>query len=154
LNIEGSGAGKPHTDSYARRRGYLLRKTILAFGACAWTIGGLAFADIDLSDFDDDVMRSMDDAIKDLEPVIAAKNPKSATEDAEAIRDGLRWTEQYFVKKGAADDAVQYAQKAELMTEAVLKDLGANDLESASAAARTLSKSCKNCHDAYKPLKK
>jgi hypothetical protein len=111
-------------------------------------------AEIDLSDFDDDLMRSMDDSIKDLEPVIAAGNVHSAVDDAAVIVDGLKWTQDYFVKKGNTDDAVKFAHDSLQRVDAVQKALVANDLQTAAAAARVLSKSCKACHDVYKPLTK
>jgi hypothetical protein len=111
-------------------------------------------AEIDLQDFDDDLMRDMDTAIKDLEPVIGAKNAAAANGDAELLRDGFKQTEDYFAKKGTAADAVEFARKSEELTATVLKDIGANDFDAAANSARALSKSCRVCHDVYKPLTK
>ncbi len=131
-----------------------MRNRIILFGIGAALSCTLATADIDLSDFDDDLMRGMDDAIKDLEPVIAAKNVQTAKEDAEVLRDGLKWAEDYFAKKGNVEDGVKFAQRSQEFTTTVLKALAANDLDTAATAARALSKACSNCHDAYKPLTK
>ncbi len=130
------------------------RGRLLALLAGLIVSGGLWAADIDLSDFDDDLMRSMDDSIKDLEPVIGAGNTQGAGDDTKVILDGLKWTEEYFAAKGNTADAVGFARKAEDLTLAVQKALAAKDTEGALTAARTLSKSCKTCHDVYKPLKK
>lgn len=111
-------------------------------------------AEIDLSDFDDDLMRSMDDSIKDLEPVIAAGNAQSAANDVAVILDGLKWTQDYFVKKGNTDDAVKFARDSLQRVDAVQKALAAKDLQAAADSARMLPKSCKACHDVYKPLTK
>jgi cytochrome c556 len=116
--------------------------------------GGVVLAEIDLKDFDDDLMRDMDTAIKDLEPVVGAKNAVAATGDAELLRDGFKQTEDYFAKKGSAPDAVEFARKSEELTVAVLKDITANDFDAAANSARALSKSCRACHDVYKPLTK
>ena len=114
----------------------------------------LVAAEIDLTDFDDDLMRSMDDSIKDLEPVIAAGNAQTAASDAAVIVDGLKWTQDYFTKKGNTADAVGYARDSLQLADAVQKALAAHDLQSAGTSARALSKSCKACHDVYKPLTK
>ena len=116
--------------------------------------GGVVFAEIDLKDFDDDLMRDMDTAIKDLEPVVGAKNAVAATGDAELLRDGFKQTEDYFAKKGGAPDAVEFARKSGELTATVLKDITANDFDAAADSARALSKSCRTCHDVYKPLTK
>jgi len=115
---------------------------------------GAAYAEVDLKDFDDDLMRDMDTAIKDLEPVIGAKNAAAASGDAELLRDGFKQTQEYFAKKGTAPDAVDFARKSEEVTETVLKDIAASDFDAASTSARALSKSCRACHDVYKPLTK
>jgi cytochrome c556 len=115
---------------------------------------GAVGADIDLRDFDDDLMRDMDTAIKDLEPVLGAKNATAANGDAELLRDGFKQTEDYFAKKGAAADAVDFARKSQELTATVLKDISANDFDAAATSARALSKSCRTCHDVYKPLTK
>ena len=129
-----------------------MRKAVIYFGFLAVMATGLVLADIDLSDFDDDLMRDMDNSNKDLEPVINAKNAATATEDAQFIFQGLRWTEKYFASKGGADDAVKYSQDAQALTQSILKYLAQNDFDNAASTARDLSKSCKTCHEAYKPL--
>jgi cytochrome c556 len=132
----------------------MLRKLSVLCGFLAVLSGGVVLAEIDLKDFDDDLMRDMDTAIKDLEPVVGAKNAVAATGDAELLRDGFKQTEDYFAKKGSAPDAVEFARKSEELTVAVLKDITANDFDAAANSARALSKSCRACHDVYKPLTK
>ena len=132
----------------------MLRKMSCVCGLFAALSGGLVFAEIDLKDFDDDLMRDMDTAIKDLEPVLGAKNAVAASGDAELLRDGFKQASEYFAKKGGADDAVKFAQNSEALTATVLKYIAANDFDAAAGAARALSKSCRTCHDIYKPLTK
>src|SRR5580658_32969 len=76
--------------------------------------------DLDLTDFDDDSMRDMDDANKDLQPVLGAKNATSALADAQVIQNVLKQTEAYFAKKGGTDNAVKIAQQGELAVAAVI----------------------------------
>jgi len=113
-----------------------------------------AHVDIDLTDFDDDSMRDMDDANKDLQPVLGAKNAAAALADAGVIQNVLKQTEAYFTKRGGTEDAVRIAQQGETSITAVIKALRANDFDAAAAAARDTAKNCRSCHDVYKPLTK
>src|ERR1700730_15654748 len=110
----------------------MLRKMSIVCGLLAVLSGGAVFAEIDLKDFDDDLMRDMDTAIKDLEPVVGAKNAVAATGDAELLRDGFKQTEEYFAKKGNAADAVEFARKSAELTATVLKEISANDFDAAA----------------------
>lgn len=109
-------------------------------------------AELDLSDFDDDLMRTMDDTNKYLEPDINAKNAKSAKEGADIIIQGLKWTEDYFAHKGGVDDGVKLAQEGQVLAQDILTALDKNDFDKAAASARALTKNCRSCHDLYKPL--
>jgi hypothetical protein len=110
--------------------------------------------DIDLTDFDDDSMRDMDDANKDLQPVLGAKNADAALADAQVIQNVLRQTEAYFQKKGGTENAVKVAQQGELSVATVIAALGKGDFDGATSAARATAKNCRSCHDIYKPLTK
>lgn len=131
-----------------------MRKLALVLGLAAALSASLAWAAIDLSDFDDDMMRDMDDAIKDLEPVIAAHNAQNAGADAQVLQNGFKETEAYFTKKGNTDDAVKIARQEQDQLAQVSKFLAANDFDGAAGAAREVSHTCKTCHDLYKPLTK
>ncbi|MDB6062207.1 MAG: hypothetical protein JWM78_2310 [Verrucomicrobiaceae bacterium] len=131
-----------------------MRKLVAVLGICLAVSASLVVAEIDLSDFDDDVMRTMDDTNKFLEPDITAKNVKNATEGVEILRQGLKWTEEYFVHKGNTDDAVKLAQEGQQHITAILASMSANDFDKAAASARDLTKNCRACHDLYKPLTK
>jgi len=131
-----------------------MRKWLLLAGVLAALSGSLAYADIDLSDFDDDSMRDMDDANKDLGPVLGARNADAALADAQVIQNVLKQTEAYFVKKGGADDAVKLAQQGQASVAAAIAAIGKSDFESAAASARDTAKNCRSCHDLYKPLTK
>jgi cytochrome c556 len=132
-----------------------LQRTVLTIlGLVVCVAASVVWADIDLSDFDDDVMRTMDDTIKSFEPDIAAKNAKAATDDAAVLQENLKWTEQYFASKGNADDAVKWARQGQEQVATALKAVTSQDFDAASTAARTAAKNCKTCHDVYKPLTK
>ncbi len=109
-------------------------------------------AELDLSDFDDDLMRTMDDTNKYLEPDINAKNAKNAKEGVDIILQGLKWTEDYFAHKGGVDDGVKLAQEGQALAQDILSALEKDDFDKAAASARELTKNCRACHDLYKPL--
>jgi hypothetical protein len=136
-----------------------IRKGLVSAGlisvlACTLVLADGVHVDLDLTDFDDDSMRDMDDANKDLQPVLGAKNTDAALADAQVIQNVLKETEGYFTKKGGTDNAVKIAQQGELSVAAVIAALGRNDFDTAAAAARDTAKNCRSCHDIYKPLTK
>jgi hypothetical protein len=112
---------------------------------------GAARAEIDFSDFDTFLMQTMEDTLKALEPHIGGKNVAAATEDAQVLREGLQWAESYFAAKGGADDAVALAKEGQEHAAAVATALESGDFEAAAAAARGVAKTCRACHDAYRP---
>lgn len=110
--------------------------------------------EIDLRDYDDELMRDLDRTIKFFEPDIAAKNIEGAKGDAEILEEGFRYTSDYFSKKTNADDAVEISQQGLRSVAAALASLNASEFDKASAAARDAARTCRACHDIYKPLKK
>jgi hypothetical protein len=120
--------------------------------AVGWT-GGLARAttNMDLTDFNEDVMKDMDDAFKSLDSNIATKNAKAAVADAQVVRDGLKWAEDYFTRKGKVEDAVKLARQGQDLAAAVAKSAAASDFDTALTDYDSLVKTCRVCHDAYKP---
>ena len=135
------------------RYGLVLAALVSAL-SCALIRAEAAHVELDLTDFDDDSMRDMDDANKDLQPVLGAKSSQAALSDARVIQDVLKQTEAYFVKKGGAEDAVRIAQQGLIAVAAVIAALGKNDFDAATAAARDTAHNCRACHDIYKPLTK
>ncbi len=116
-------------------------------------LGGLvqATVSLDLTDFNDDVMRDMDDTMKRLDSNIASRDPKSVAADAQAIRDGLKWAEDYFTKKGNVDDAVKWARQGQDLAAAVAGAARSSDFDTSLDKYDSLVKTCRACHDAYKP---
>src|SRR5437762_14047222 len=74
---------------------------------------------LDLSDFNDDVMRDMDDTMKRLDSDIATRDAKTVASDSASIREGLGYALEYFTKKGNAEDAVRWARQGRDLIEAV-----------------------------------
>lgn len=113
--------------------------------------GSAVCASVDLSDFDDDLMRGMDDAVKTLDASIGSKDAQAVATDARFIVDGLKWTEGYFSRKGNAEDAVKLAAQGHGLAEEIAAASSQNDFDAAFTAYRSLVKTCRSCHDAYKP---
>lgn len=110
-----------------------------------------ALASPDFSDVDSDLMRGMEDAIKDLEPVLGAGNISSAQADAEVLRDGLKWVEEYFTAKGGVDDGVAIARDGRAVVAELIANLDAKNIPAAIDSARKTAKNCRSCHEIYKP---
>lgn len=129
-----------------------MRKKFIGAGLIVAALSASAvWAAVDVSDFDEDVMKTMDDTNKTLQPDIAGKNAKAAIEGIEIIQQGLQWTEEYFASKGNAADGVKFAQEGKQLAAQVLNAVNAGDFDKAGAAARDLTKNCKACHEVYKP---
>jgi hypothetical protein len=109
---------------------------------------------LDLHDYDDDLMRDLDKTIKYFEPDITAGNAESALQDAAVLQDGFKYTEDYFAKKGDAQDAVNISRQGQDALAAAIKLVSDNNFEAAAAAARQTAQTCRSCHDVYKPLTK
>lgn len=117
---------------------------------CALVPGRLTFASIDTSDVDAYLMQDMENALKDLEPVLTARNFDSALADAQILRDGLQYIHDYFVAKGA-EDGVKIAAEGQAAVARVFAAIEKKDPEAAVTAARDTGKNCKSCHDIYHP---
>lgn len=133
-----------------------MRKRLIARGALATALALLgtlasAAANIDLTDFNDDVMKNMDDTVKALDSDLAGHDVKSAQADAGTIRDGLHWAEEYFTRKGNVADAVRLAKLGEELAATVARSAASNDFDAALTSYESLVKTCRRCHDAYKP---
>ena len=133
------------------------RKGIAVLGALSIAVGLTAplisagTVRLDLSDFNDDVMRDMDDTMKTLDSDIAARDAKSVASDTRSIREGLRWAQDYFTKKGNLDDAVRSAKQGQDLAEAIASSAQSSDFDTSLNKYDALVKTCRACHDVYKP---
>lgn len=112
--------------------------------------GGVVAAKVDVSDINVDVMRAMDDAIKDLEPSLGANNLDAAGNDIAVLLEAYQWTEDYFSAKGGASDAVEIARKGKVLVSEAEAAIKRNDLDKGAELARETTRNCKACHDIYK----
>lgn len=105
---------------------------------------------VELEGFDKDVMQAMDDAFKDLEPVIGARNTEAAISDVQVLLEGYQWTGDFFKARTDTPDAVQWNAEGHALLQSVLDSLNKQDFEKAAESARATAKNCKSCHEVYK----
>lgn len=125
---------------------YRMFLAALSFAATAV----LFAAEIDLAEFDTLLMQDLDATVKELEPLIGGRDVAAASEAVAFLRDGLAWTETYFATRDVADGAA-FARDGKDEAVAVLSALEAGDFAAAAASARAVAKSCRTCHDVYRP---
>jgi hypothetical protein len=128
-----------------------MRKMLLAAGVAFTLAVSLYAAELDFSDFDDTTMRSMDDAVKDLDSNVGGQDADAALANAAVLRDGLAWAEQYFAKRTDTPLAPGFAREGQEHLAALTKALEAKDFDAAHGNVRAVVKTCKSCHEAYKP---
>jgi hypothetical protein len=126
-----------------------MRKLAGSLGLCAFLMSTQTVAVSDVGDIDTYLMQDLETAIKDLEPVLGAGNVDSARADAEVLRDGLKWIEEYFAAKGTAKDAEQIARDGQQLVSTLFEHLEQKNLAAAIETARSTEKNCKRCHDIY-----
>jgi hypothetical protein len=133
----------------------MIRRLVILCVMGGTILSGVAYAahrDIDLKDYDDDLMHDVDRAIKFFEPDVTAGNADGALDDAGVIQDGFKYSAGYFAKKGDAQDAVKIAQDGLALMDAAVKSVEAKDFAGAAEIARQVPATCKACHEIYKPL--
>jgi len=107
-------------------------------------------AELDLSDFDDDVMRAMDDNIKALDGNVAGQDADAAAVDVKSLQQGIDWTARYFANKQGAPEASRLAAEARTSLEALAIAIAAKDFTAADDHLRATARNCKACHDLYR----
>ena len=127
-----------------------LTKKIVPAALATAAAAAILAAEVDLTGFDTLLMQDMDATVKELEPLVGAKNSAAATEAVVFLGQGLEWTEQFFLAKDVAD-AAKLARTGKEAALAAEKALAANDFAAATQAARDVAKSCRACHDVYRP---
>jgi len=108
-------------------------------------------ADIDYSDFDDDLMRNMDDAIKELDSNVGGQDAQASLANAKVLSEGLAWAEKYFAAKPEAPKGAAMAREGQDHVAQLVQSVEAKNFDAASENVRGVVRSCKSCHDAYKP---
>jgi cytochrome c556 len=108
-------------------------------------------ADIDYSDFDDALMRDMDDAIKELDSNVGGQDAPASRANVEVLREGLVWAEKYFAAKPETPRGAELAREGQQQLAQVSQAIEAGNFDAASDSVRGVVRSCKACHEAYRP---
>jgi len=131
------------------------RKLVLALVAVAAMAAGVSRADkidIDLHDYDDDLMRTLEQTLKYFEPDLSDGNLNSYPDDVQLIQYSFGWVKSYFEKKGNdGAKGVVIAQQGLDLLAAIDVDVKAKNFQAAADKAHQFSQVCRSCHDIYKP---
>ncbi|RZI84784.1 MAG: hypothetical protein EOP38_07700 [Rubrivivax sp.] len=102
------------------------------------------------NELDVDLMQAIEDTNKSLSSNIATKNVPASTADAKELEQMFSKVETYFVEKGDAPDAVELAKKSKDLSLEIVKSVTAQDFDTATNSATTISRNCRTCHTFYK----
>jgi len=131
------------------------RKLVLALVAVVAMAAGVSRADkidLDLHDYDDDLMRTLEQTLKYFEPDVSDGNLKTYDDDVQLIQYTFGWVKDYFGKKGNdGAKGVVIAQQGLDLLAAIDKDVKAKNFQAAGDKAHQFSQICRSCHDIYKP---
>jgi hypothetical protein len=128
-----------------------MRRNWLAAGALMALAASVMAAELDLSDFDDDLMQSMDDAVKELDSNVGGQDAKASLANAAVLGEGFAWAEKYFAAKPEAPLGAGFAREGKEHLAALVQAIEAGKFDDASNSVRAVVKTCKACHEAYKP---
>ena len=107
---------------------------------------GLAQSESDYQNW----MKSNPVNVGSLNKNIAAKDGAAAAADAQKVEATFKQVEEFWKKRGGADDAVNFAMKAQTAAAAIAKDAAAGNFDQASADVKSLQANCGGCHMAHR----
>ena len=105
-------------------------------------VGALAQSDSDYHSW----MKSNPVNLASLNKNIAAKDSAAAASDAQKLEATFKQVEDFWKKRGGADDAVNFAMKAQTAAAAIAKDASAGNFDEATADVKSLQANCGACH--------
>ena len=111
----------------------------------ALVVGALAQTDSDYQGW----MKTTGATMGSLNKKIAAKDGAGAAADAEKLEATFKQVEEFWKKRGA-DDAVNFAMKAQMAAAAVATAATAGNLDQAAAQVKSLQSNCAGCHMAHR----
>ena len=127
-----------------------MRRKWLVAGVLMTLAASVMAAEIDFSDFDDELMNSMDDAIKDLDSNVGGQDAKASLANAAVLGEGFAWAEKYFAAKPEAPLGAGFAREGNEHIAALVQAIEAGNFDAASNGVRAVVRTCKACHEAYK----
>lgn len=123
-----------------------MRKVILIVAASVFVSAAVRSAE----EMSVDLMQNIEDTNKSLSSNIALGNKAAASTDAKELTQMFAEVETYFNHKGDASNAVDLAKQSKDLSNQIAGYVEANNFESATTAATTLSRTCRTCHTFYK----
>lgn len=109
-------------------------------------VGALAQSDSDYQGW----MKSNGATMGSLNKKIAAKDGAGAAADAEKLEATFKQVEEFWKKRGGADDAVNFAMKGQMAAASIAKDASAGNFDQAAADVKSLQANCGGCHMAHR----
>ena len=119
---------------------------VLAIVTALVVVGALAQSESDYQAW----MKSNPVNMGSLNKNIAAKDGAAAAADAQKLEATFRQVEDFWKKRGGADDAVNFAMKAQKAAAAVAKDASGGNFDQAAADVKSLQANCGGCHMAHR----
>jgi hypothetical protein len=118
---------------------------IMAVVTTLVVVGALAQGDSDYQGW----MKTTGATMGSMNKKIAAKDGAGAAADAEKLQATFKQVEEFWKKRGA-DDAVNFAMKAQMAAAAVATAATAGNLDEAAAQVKSLQSNCAGCHMAHR----
>lgn len=122
------------------------RMSVLGVITAVLVVGALAQSESDFQGW----MKSNPATLGSLNKNIAAKDGAAATADAQKLEATFKQVEEFFKKRGGADDAVNFSMKAQTAAAAIAKDASAGNFDQAAADVKSLQSNCGGCHMAHR----
>jgi cytochrome c556 len=124
-----------------------MRKIYVPIVFCALlVVGALAQSESDYQGW----MKTIAPTMGSLNKKIAAKEGPGAASDAEKLEATFKQVEGFWKQRGGADDAVNFAMRAQTAAAAVGKAATAGNFDEAAAQVKSLQSNCAGCHMAHR----
>lgn len=120
--------------------------SVVAVIAALLVAGALAQSESDYQGW----MKSNPVNLGSLNKNIAAKDGAAATADTQKLEATFKQVEDFWKKRGGAEDAVNFATKAQTAAAAIAKDISAGNFDQAAADVKSLQSNCGGCHMAHR----
>lgn len=124
-----------------------MRKSVLLLAVLGVSSASLVWA---ASEFDMDLMQTVEDTSKDLVSNLSMGDAAAANTDLSELDSLLAQVEDHYVQKGNADDAVVIVKDGRTLLVDIANLVAANDFDAANAKSTEFSRTCKACHKIYK----
>jgi hypothetical protein len=101
------------------------------------------------AEVDEDFMQTVEDTHKSLTSNIAIQNAESSLNDAKLLEGYFAEIEDFFAKKGDAQDGVDLSHQSRDLVAEIQRNLQASDFDTAAHNSSELGRTCKSCHKIY-----